>query len=63
MTRRAIAAAALVGVLAMPTLAAAQPLELDTVEFFSPAVDRTMKYNIVLPPAPSGTAFKMVSDC
>jgi putative tributyrin esterase len=28
---------------------AAQPLALDTVEFFSPAVDRAMKYNIVLP--------------
>lgn len=29
--------------------ASAQPLELRTVEFFSPAVERTMKYNIVLP--------------
>ena len=28
---------------------AAQSLELETVEFFSPAVDRTMKYNILLP--------------
>lgn len=27
----------------------AQPLGLRTVEFFSPAVDRTMKYNILLP--------------
>mgnify|MGYP002632399216 CR=1 FL=1 len=27
----------------------AQSLELETVEFFSPAVDRAMKYNIVLP--------------
>ena len=39
--------AALVATLAAP--AAAQNLELGTVEFFSPAVDRTMKYNIVLP--------------
>ncbi|HJN46801.1 MAG: hypothetical protein CL477_09175 [Acidobacteria bacterium] len=29
--------------------AAAQSLDLETVEFFSPAVDRTMKYNILLP--------------
>ena len=28
---------------------AAQSLELETVEFFSPAVDRTMKYNVLLP--------------
>lgn len=33
--------------LALP--APAQNLELDTVEFFSPAVDRNMKYNILLP--------------
>lgn len=32
---------------AIPT--SAQNLELNTVEFYSPAVDRTMKYNIVLP--------------
>ena len=34
---------------ATPALAQ-QPASLSTVEFFSPAVDRTMKYNIVLPP-------------
>jgi S-formylglutathione hydrolase FrmB len=31
------------------TPASAQDLELRTVDFFSPAVDRAMKYNIVLP--------------
>lgn len=31
------------------TALAQQPANLTTVEFFSPAVDRTMKYNIVLP--------------
>ena len=49
--RLAIASAALVATLALPFAApvSAQSLELDTVEFFSPAVDRAMKYNIVLP--------------
>ncbi len=32
------------------TVEAQQPANLTTVEFFSPAVARTMKYNIVLPP-------------
>ncbi len=41
---------ALVFVLAaLATAAAAQERDLRTVEFFSPAVDRTMKYNILLP--------------
>ncbi len=39
--------AALVASMAVP--ATAQSLELGTVEFFSPAVDRMMKYNILLP--------------
>jgi putative tributyrin esterase len=47
MVRRILCAAVLVAAVAAP--AAAQSLELDTIEFFSPAVDRTMKYNIVLP--------------
>jgi putative tributyrin esterase len=49
--RIAVASAALVATLAIPFAApvSAQSLELDTVEFFSPAVDRAMKYNIVLP--------------
>ena len=34
---------------ALATAAAAQERALQTVEFFSPAVDRTMKYNILLP--------------
>ena len=34
---------------ALATVAAAQGRDLQTVEFFSPAVDRTMKYNILLP--------------
>jgi S-formylglutathione hydrolase FrmB len=36
--------------LSASTALAQQPSTLTTVEFFSPAVDRTMKYNIVLPP-------------
>ena len=36
-----------VALVATPVLS--QNLELGTVEFFSPAVDRTMKYNILLP--------------
>jgi putative tributyrin esterase len=49
--RIAVASAALVATLAIPFAVpvSAQSLELDTVEFFSPAVDRAMKYNIVLP--------------
>ncbi len=50
MVRRTLCSAVLVVVfsgLALP--ASAQNLELDTVEFFSPAVDRNMKYNILLP--------------
>jgi putative tributyrin esterase len=49
--RIAVASAALIATLAIPFAApvSAQSLELDTVEFFSPAVDRAMKYNIVLP--------------
>ena len=31
------------------SVAIAQELELQTVEFHSPAVDRTMKYNVLLP--------------
>ncbi len=34
--------------LSLATVALAQA-QLSTVEFYSPAVDRTMKYNIVLP--------------
>ena len=46
----AISAALFTALVAFTTApVAAQPLALDTVEFFSPAVDRTMKYNIVLP--------------
>lgn len=41
------AVAILFTLVAIPT--SAQQLELRTVEFFSPAVERTMKYNIVLP--------------
>jgi putative tributyrin esterase len=49
--RAAAISAALVATLVASSAAtvAAQPLALDTVEFFSPAVDRAMKYNIVLP--------------
>ncbi len=49
--RIAVASAALIATLAIPFAVpvSAQSLELDTVEFFSPAVDRAMKYNIVLP--------------
>jgi len=49
--RIAVASAALAATLAIPFASpvSAQSLELDTVEFFSPAVDRAMKYNIVLP--------------
>ncbi|MEO2198043.1 MAG: esterase family protein, partial [bacterium] len=49
--RAAAVSAALVATLVASSAApvAAEPLELETVEFFSPAVDRTMKYNIVLP--------------
>ena len=50
MARRTLCSAVLVVLfsgLALP--ATAQNLELDTVEFFSPAVDRNMKYNILLP--------------
>lgn len=49
--RAVVVAMALVAAFAAPFAApvAAEPLELETVEFFSPAVDRTMKYNIVLP--------------
>ena len=38
---------AVVALVATPVLS--QNLELGSVEFFSPAVDRTMKYNILLP--------------
>ena len=45
-----VRAAAVVFVLAALVAAApAQGRDLLTVEFFSPAVDRTMKYNILLP--------------
>lgn len=42
-------AAALFALTVLATAAAAQERDLRTVEFFSPAVDRTMKYNILLP--------------
>ncbi len=45
--RRIMCAVVLAVFVAVPVTA--QSLELETVEFFSPAVDRTMKYNIVLP--------------
>jgi len=52
--RRAARLAVLWALVLAPRFAAAQPAarstEVTTVEFFSPAVDRTMKYNIVLPP-------------
>ena len=44
--RRMLLAAALL----LPSVAAAQANDVTTVEFHSPAVDRTMKYNVVLPP-------------
>jgi S-formylglutathione hydrolase FrmB len=43
----AVAVAFLFSLVTIP--ASAQELDLKTVEFFSPAVERTMKYNIVLP--------------
>ena len=47
---RLVRTAAIAFVLAaLTTVAAAQERELRTVEFFSPAVDRTMKYNVLLP--------------
>jgi putative tributyrin esterase len=48
--RVAVAAWALLFTLRAPGAHAQQPANLSTVEFFSPAVDRTMKYNILLPP-------------
>lgn len=50
MTQRIVGRALLVLVVAFVAMPVqAQNLELGTVEFFSPAVDRQMKYNILLP--------------
>jgi S-formylglutathione hydrolase FrmB len=52
-TVRSVRLALLSTLVVAPSLAAAQSAQVDgvtTVEFFSPAVERTMKYNIVLPP-------------
>ena len=50
MTKRIFRTAVLVGLFAIvATAAIAQSLDLRTIEFESPAVERTMKYNIVLP--------------
>ena len=49
--RTAVRAAAVLQLVACAAPALAQqPANLSTVEFYSPAVDRTMKYNIILPP-------------
>ena len=49
-TMRTLRIAALaVALAAMATSAMAEGLELKTVEFVSPAVERTMKYNVLLP--------------
>ena len=49
MRRLVYSAVAVALVVSFAVPAEAQNLDLDTVEFFSPAVDRTMKYNILLP--------------
>ena len=49
MRRPVYSAVAVALVVSFAVPAEAQNLDLDTVEFFSPAVDRTMKYNILLP--------------